>query len=72
MSMYTFHLCNQDGGSPSFEAFELPDDGATFIKAGNLLDQHLSCDHVEVWQDARAVLALHREQPVIRPIPALA
>jgi len=72
MPMYTFHLCSQDGGSPSFEAFELHRDDATFAKAGELLEQHPSCDHVEVWQNDRAVLALHREQPLIRPVRELA
>lgn len=68
MPMYTFHLCRLDESSNSFEAFELPHDGVTFARAGELLDAHPSCDHVTVWQGDRAVLALHREQPVIRPI----
>lgn len=68
MPMYTFHLCRADGGSPSFEAFELRDDGAIFAHAERLLEQHQSCDHVEVWENERAVLALHREQPVFRPV----
>ena len=68
MPMYTFHLCDADGRSPSFEAFELPRDGAIFAHAERLLGQHQSCDHVEVWENERAVLALHREQPVFRPI----
>ena len=68
MPMYTFHLCNLGGYSPSFEAFELPSDGRCFAKAGELLDEHISCDHVEVWSGTRAVLSRHRFQPVIRPI----
>lgn len=68
MPMYTFHLCRADGGSPSFEAFDLPGDPETFTRAEAMLDQHPTCDYVEVWQDERAVLALHREQPVFRPV----
>ena len=63
-------LCATDGRSPSFEAFELPTDHDIFVRAEALLGQHLSCDHVEVWQAERAVLALHRDQPVFRPIRA--
>lgn len=68
MPVYTFHIWSQDGHSPSFEAFELDNDAATFAKAGDLLAQHLSCDHVEVWQGERGVVARHREQPIIRPV----
>lgn len=68
MAMYTFHICRADGGSPSFEAFDLPGDREVFTRAEAMLDQHPTCDHVEVWQDERAVLALHRDQPVFRPI----
>jgi len=70
MPMYTFHLCNAEGGAPSFEAFELSGDHDIFARAEALMGQHLSCDHVEVWQGERAVLALHRSQPVVRPIRA--
>lgn len=68
MPMYTFHLCCADGRSPSFEAFELPGDSDVYVRAEALLGQHRSCNHVEVWQAERAVLALHRHQPVFRPI----
>ena len=68
MPMYTFHLCHADNASPSFEAIELRDDGAIFAHAERLLGQYQSCGHVEVWEGERAVLALHREQPVFRPI----
>ena len=71
MPVYTFHIYSEDGHSPSFEAFEafeLDNDAATFAKAGDLLAQHLSCDHIEVWQGERGVVARHREQPIIRPV----
>ncbi|MEW5686909.1 MAG: hypothetical protein AB1942_18475 [Pseudomonadota bacterium] len=68
MPMYTFHVCRADGASPSFEALELERDQDVFARAEALLAEHLSCDHIEVWQAERAVLALHRDQPVFRPI----
>lgn len=68
MPMYTFHLCNADGRSPSFEAFELPTDGDVFAQAERLLVEHRSCDHVDVWESERPLLSLHRDQPIFRPI----
>lgn len=68
MPIYTFHLCNRHGLSSSFEAFDLPHDAAAFAKAGDLLDQHLTCDHVDVRQGERPVVARHRDQPIIRPV----
>lgn len=68
MPMYTFHLCKPQGLSTSFEAFELADDAAAFAKAGELLDHHASCEHVDVRADDRSVVARHREQPIIRPV----
>jgi hypothetical protein len=66
--MYTFHFCDSKGVSSSFEAFELDHDAAAFTKAGELLDQHQSCDHVDVREGERSVIARHRDQPIIRPI----
>ena len=70
MPLYNFNLCNAEGIAFSFEAHELPCDGETFAKAGDMLAEHRTCDHVEVWHDDRGVLARHREQPVIRPVCA--
>lgn len=66
--MYTFHLCRANGQSHSFEALELPGDADAFATSAELLKQHLSYEHIEVWADERAVLALHRDQPILRPI----
>ena len=68
MPMYIFHLCNRDGVSPAFESFELENDAATFAKAGDLLAEHRSCDHVEIFEGDRPVVARHRDQPIIRPV----
>jgi hypothetical protein len=68
VTLYTFHLYGIDGAPLSLEAADLDGDGDTFGRAGRLLEEHLSCDHVEVWDGERAVLARHRFQPVIRPV----
>ena len=68
MPMYTFHIRSADGSPISLEVFELQYDGETFARAGALLEQHVTCDHVEVWHGDRPVLARFREQPIIRPI----
>ena len=68
MPLYTLHLFSANDRAVSFEAAELPSDGGAFARAGELLADHMSCDHVEVWDGERAVLARHRHQPVIRPV----
>ena len=70
MPLYTLHMYRMDGTGISFDTVELPYDAATFTRAGALMEEHLSCDYVEVWDGERPVLARHREQPIIRPIPA--
>lgn len=68
MPLYTFHLFRETGVAGAFDAIELPHDGATFLRAGELLNDHQTCDHVEVWDGDRAVVARYREQPIIRPV----
>lgn len=68
MPMYTFNICNALGVAIAFETHEQDYDAATFTKAGQLLEEHASCDHVEVWCGDRAVLGRYRDQPVIRPV----
>jgi hypothetical protein len=68
MAVYVFQLCNVRGEAPSFEAHELAQDSQTYLKAGQLLREHPSCDHVEVWDGDRGVLARHRQEPSLRPI----
>lgn len=72
MPMYTFHLRRFDETPVALEIVDLPHDAATLAKAGELLDEHPSCDHVEVWLDEHAVVARYREQPVIRPVEEVA
>jgi hypothetical protein len=66
--MYTFYFCDVQGVSNSFEAFELINDARALAKAAELLDRHSSCEHVDVLDDQRPVVARHREQPFVRPI----
>ena len=68
MPMYTFHLRRPNEAPAGFESFDAASDAEAFQAAGYLLDDHLSCDHVEVWDGDRAVVARHREQPIIRPV----
>ena len=68
MPMYTFNLCDACGIAAAFEAIELDDDGQAFAKAGDLLEEHRTCDHVEVWREDHGVVARYRQQPVIRPV----
>jgi hypothetical protein len=70
--MYTFHLRRLQGGPTGLEAHQLQNDGESFAKAGAILDEHLSCDHVDVWAGDRPVLSRHRLQPVIQPIGEVA
>jgi hypothetical protein len=71
MAIYRFHLCRPDGIATSFEVCELADDKQLLGKAGQLLEEHMSCDYVEVWRGERPVLARYRFQPVIRPVALL-
>lgn len=70
MPVYTFHLFSPTGVAMTLDLAELPHDGATFARCGDLLIEHLSCDYVEVWEGERAVVARHRHQPIIRPLEA--
>lgn len=68
MPFYRFHLFRTKGAVSSITALELATDGDTFAQANQLLDGHNLGAWVDVWQGARAVTALHREQPLIRPV----
>ena len=68
MPLYTFHLYKAGGIAGAFHFCTLTNDGDTFAEAGRLLEEHLTCDLVEVWDGDRAVLARHRFQPVLRSV----
>jgi hypothetical protein len=65
---YTFHIRALDGEPISLALVEFANDGETFAEAGRMLDEHESCDHIEVWDGDRPVVARHRAQPVVRPV----
>ena len=67
MTLYTFHMCDEDGFSTCFEARELPYDSAAFPIAGQLLNEHPGAHHVDIWDDDRAVFSRYRNRPVLRP-----
>jgi hypothetical protein len=69
MPLYAFYVRTADGVSTSLEAHEAQSDGEAFERAAEVLSDHYSADHVEVWEGARAVVARHRNQPIIRPVP---
>ena len=60
MAIYTFYLCNPDGSSTSFEAFELGGDKSAPERALKLLGEHPSCAYVAVWEGDRPILERHR------------
>jgi hypothetical protein len=70
MAAYTFQMRTLDGQPIGLTLSEFANDGETFAEAGRMLDEHITCDHVEVWDGDRAVVARYREQPIIRPVPA--
>jgi hypothetical protein len=70
MAIYTFHMRTLDREPISLALGEFANDGETFAEARRMLEEHITCDHVEVWDGDRAVVAHYRQQPIIRPVPA--
>jgi DNA integrity scanning protein DisA with diadenylate cyclase activity len=60
--MFTFYLCQEDGASGSFEAFELMDESGLRQRAAEMLAGHASASYVNVWNADRKVLTLHRHE----------
>ena len=71
MTIYTFYLCNLDGGANSFEAFALGSDAEAPERARRMLREHPSCTYVAVWDDERPVLESHRGDLQPAPQPTL-
>nr|MEA2797562.1 hypothetical protein [Phenylobacterium sp.] len=69
MAIYTFYLCNRDGRSNSFEAFELGSDTSAPERALKLLGEHPSCAYVAVWEGDRPILERHRAAAFKPPRP---
>jgi hypothetical protein len=68
MALYTFHLRRSDETATALDIVDLSHDAAAFQRAGRLLDEHQTCDRVEIWDGERPVVARHRDEPIIRPI----
>ncbi len=66
--LYIFNMCREGGVSTTLEMVDLPHHRAAFEKARDLLAQHASSDHIEVWHQDQAIVALYRDQPIIRPM----
>ncbi|ODT83928.1 MAG: hypothetical protein ABS78_23035 [Phenylobacterium sp. SCN 70-31] len=69
MPLYTFYLCDDSAQPYTFEANECSQDSEVFRKANELLQEHPRAHFVTVWESERAVLACHREEPVLRAVP---
>jgi hypothetical protein len=68
MPLYSFYVRTPKGVSISLETHDAPTDGEAFQKASEVLRDHYAADHIEIWDEDRAVAARYREQPVIRPV----
>lgn len=69
MPAYTLTVRDAQEAVIRVHSADLPYDSAAFPAAGGLLDAHPAASHVEVFEGERAVLARHREAPVIRRVP---
>jgi hypothetical protein len=71
MTLYTFYPCQPDGGSGTFEAFDLDADDQVPALARKMLAEHAHSVYVAVWEGDRLVATTYRE-PAARPEQALA
>ena len=61
MALYTFYMCNRDGGSNALEAFDLGSETEAETCALRMLREHPSCAYVAVFEEDRAVLTRYRQ-----------
>jgi|GraSoiStandDraft_4_1057263.scaffolds.fasta_scaffold29199_1 hypothetical protein len=61
MALYTFYMCNSDGGSNALEVFDLASDINAEIFAQRMLREHPSCAYVAIFEKDRAVATRHRD-----------
>ena len=67
MTLYTFYPCHPDGGSSTFEAFDLDADDQVPAFARKVLAEHSHAAYVAVWEDDRLVATTHRQAPGREP-----
>ena len=78
MPEYMFYPSTCSGGSPGFEAHELPNEAVAMLRAEVVLAEHQSCSSVAVWQTDRLVMLIyrsvlgHRVRSWMTPEPQLA
>ena len=69
MALYTLYPFKDDGTSETFACFDLPDDDEAWVRALDLLDQHLSATQVVIWSGERKVATRQRVHPALRLAP---
>lgn len=69
--LYEFQFFDAEGGRPSFDFSDCGDDRAAAREALARLDDHTSCQGVEIYEGERLVGRLRRP-PVPGPRPGLA
>ena len=67
MRIYQFHFFDQGGRRPALDFADCRHDGEAARIAFGQLQQHASCDGVEVFEDERLVMRL--ERGAARPVP---
>lgn len=60
MRIYQFHFIDRQGRRPALDFADCRHDGDAVEAAFGQLQQHGSCDGVEVWQEDRLVMRLER------------
>ena len=67
MRIYQFHFFDPRGNVPSLDLAEYEDDGAASRSAMKRLDEHASCQGVELYEGDRLVLRVERAGGTKRP-----
>lgn len=67
MRIYQFHFFDPRGNVPALDLAEYEDDGAASRSAMKRLDEHASCQGVELYEGDRLVLRVERAGGVKRP-----
>lgn len=67
MRIYQFHFFDPRGNVPAMDLAEYEDDGAASRSAMKRLDDHASCQGVELYEGDRLVLRVERAGGTKRP-----
>lgn len=63
MRIYQFHFFDRSGRRPALDFADCRHDGEAATVAFGQLQQHASCEGVEVFEDDRLVMRLERSAP---------